>query len=160
MDFDTDSDFFDPTASGTINSAILENVAKDFGAKQTEFRKQEFFDKKPSTAPVRFKNFSYKILVMRANFGEFWKFWSISTSKFWKSLCHGCAPILGQIFENFVLAVLVISQSYDKPPWRNFEFFVKYLNFGENRKFEILNPSTVSIGNFFGFSNVNFNRFK
>ena len=56
---------------------------------------------------------------------EFCKIWSISTSKFWKKSCHVGAPILGQIFQNFDLANFVISPSYDKPPWRNFDFLVK-----------------------------------
>ena len=78
---------------------------------------------------------------MRANFGEFRKFWSISTSKFWKKSCDGCYPILGQILENFDFRILMKSQSYDKPPWRNFDF-VSNFQFYKNLKFEILNPST------------------
>ena len=42
-------------------------------------------------------------------------------------------PILGQILENFDFRILVKSQSYDKPPWRNFDFwsnFVEIENFG------------------------------
>ena len=83
----------------------------------------------------------FKILVMRANFGEFRKFWSISTSKFWKKSCDGCTPILGPISYNFDFRILSRSQSYDKPPWRNFDFLSNF-DFGENRKFEIFNPSS------------------
>ena len=78
---------------------------------------------------------------MRANFGEFRKFWSISTSKFWKKSCDGCTPILGPISYNFDFRILSRSQSYDKPPWRNFDFLSNF-DFGENRKFEIFNPSS------------------
>ena len=68
---------------------------------------------------------------MGANFGDFGIL--VSTSKFWKNSCHGCDPILGQIFENFDFRIWVESQSYDKPPWRNFDFlsnFVEIENFG------------------------------
>ena len=37
-------------------------------------------------------------------------------------VCHVCSTILGQILENFDFDNFVISQSYDKPPWRNFDF--------------------------------------
>ena len=73
----------------------------------------------------------FKILVMRANFGDFGIL--VSTSKFWKKFVTNCYPILGQILENFDFRILVKSQSYDKPPWRNFDFwsnFVEIENFG------------------------------
>ena len=70
--------------------------------------------------------FLLKILVIRANFGEFRKFWSISTSKFWKKSCDGCTPILGPISYNFDFRILSRSQSYDKPPWRNFDFLSNF----------------------------------
>ena len=57
----------------------------------------------------------------------------ISTSKFWKSLCNARSPILGQMFESFDFRILLKSQSYDKPPWRNFDFlsnFFEIENFG------------------------------
>ena len=47
---------------------------------------------------------------------------------------------MGQIFQNFDFRIWVKSQSYDKPPWRNFDFLSKF-EFREDRKFEILNPS-------------------
>ena len=80
-----------------------------------------------------------KILVIWANFGDFGIL--ISTSKFWKSLCHTCYPILGQILENFDFGILFRSQSYNKPPWRNFDFLSNF-EFCKNWKFEILNPSS------------------
>ena len=35
--------------------------------------------------------------------------------------------MLGQILENFEFRILSKSPSYDKPPWRNFDFCVKFL---------------------------------
>ena len=61
---------------------------------------------------------------MRANFGDFGDF--DIDFKILKKSCDGCYPILGQILENFVLAILVISKSYNKPPWRNFDFLSKF----------------------------------
>ena len=83
----------------------------------------------------------FKILVMRANFG-FW--YRDNFVKF--GLVTRVTPILGQIFQNFDHRILVKSPSYDKPPWRNFDFWsnfdeIENLNFDKNRKFEILNPS-------------------
>ena len=40
---------------------------------------------------------------------------------------HDCATILGQILEKFDFGNFEIYQSYDKPPWRIFDFFVKFL---------------------------------
>ena len=40
--------------------------------------------------------------------------------------CHGCYPIVGQIFQNFDFRIWVKSQSYDKPPWRNFDFLSNF----------------------------------
>ena len=58
------------------------------------------------------------------------QFWILVSSKFCDfELCHGCYPILGQILENFEFWILVTSQSYNKPPWRNFDFLS---NFDEN----------------------------
>ena len=54
--------------------------------------------------------------------------------------CHVCSPILEQILENCDFRILIRYQSYDKPPWRNFDFWSNF-EFGENRKFEVLNPS-------------------
>ena len=68
---------------------------------------------------------------MRANFGDFGDF--DIDFKILKKSCDGCYPILGQILENFELRILVKSQSYDKPPWRNFDFwsnFVEIEDFG------------------------------
>ena len=73
----------------------------------------------------------FKILVMRANFGDFGDF--DIDFKILKKSCNTCDPILGQILENFDFRILVKSQSYDKPPWRNFDFlsnFVEIENFG------------------------------
>ena len=71
------------------------------------------------------------------NFDEFCKFWSISTSKFWKGSCDVCYPILGQILKKFELRILMKYQSYDKPPWRNFDFWSKFEFW---RKSKIWNP--------------------
>ena len=48
--------------------------------------------------------------------------------------CNVCAPILGLILDNFDFKILVLSQSYNKPPWRNFDF---WSNFDDIEKFEI-----------------------
>ena len=73
----------------------------------------------------------FKILVIWANFGDFGDF--DIDFKILKKSCKNCSPILGQILENFDFRILVESQSYDKPPWRNFDFlsnFVEIENFG------------------------------
>ena len=73
----------------------------------------------------------FKILVMRANFGDFGDF--DIDFKILKKSRNACSPILGQIFQNFDHRILVESQSYDKPPWWNFDFwsnFVEIENFG------------------------------
>ena len=79
---------------------------------------------------IRFKNFLQ-------NFGDesqFWWFWDFGIDfKILEKVCDACAPILGPILENFDHRILVKSQSYDKPPWRNFDFlsnFVEIENFG------------------------------
>ena len=71
------------------------------------------------------------------NFGDesqFWWFWDFDIDfKILKKSCENCYPILGPILENFDHRILVKSQSYDKPPWRNFDFwsnFVEIENFG------------------------------
>ena len=69
---------------------------------------------------------------MRANFGQFGDF-DIDFKNLEKS-CDACAPVLGPILENFDFKILVRSQSYNKPPWRNFDFLS---NFDEIEKFEI-----------------------
>ena len=69
--------------------------------------------------------------MTRANFGDFGDF--DIDFKILKKSCDACYPILGQIFQNFDFRILVESQSYDKPPWRNFDFlsnFVEIENFG------------------------------
>ena len=55
---------------------------------------------------ICFKNFSYKILVMRANFGDFGDF--DIDFKILRKSCHVCDPILGQILEIFDFRILVI----------------------------------------------------
>ena len=73
----------------------------------------------------------FKILVMRANFGDFSDF--DIDFKILKKSCDARSPMLGQILENFDFRILVESQSYDKPPWRNFHClsnFVEIENFG------------------------------
>ena len=57
-----------------------------------------------------------EILVILMNFGF------ITTSKFWKKVCNVCDLILGSILENFDFGNFEIYQSYDKPPWRIFDF--------------------------------------
>ena len=71
------------------------------------------------------------------NFGDesqFWWFWDFGIDfKILKKVCDACSPILGPILENFDHRILLKSQSYDKPPWRNFDFwsnFVEIENFG------------------------------
>ena len=69
---------------------------------------------------------------MRANFGDFGDF-CLYGLQILKKSCNARSPILGQILENFDFRILVKSQSYDKPPWRNFDFlsnFVEIENFG------------------------------
>ena len=56
--------------------------------------------------------FYYGFKNFLQNFDDESQFWRISeilisTSKFWKSLCNACAPILGQIFQNFDHRILV-----------------------------------------------------
>ena len=66
-----------------------------------------------------------------ANFGDFGDF--DIDFKILKKSCKNCDPILGQILEKIYFRILVKSQSYDKPPWRNFDFwsnFVEIENFG------------------------------
>ena len=74
----------------------------------------------------------FKILVEIES--QFWWFWDFGIDfKILKKVCDACAPILGPILENFDFRILVKSQSYDKPPWRNFDFwsnFVEIENFG------------------------------
>ena len=41
-------------------------------------------------------------------------------------VCNVCDSILGSILENFDFGNFEIYQSYDKPPWRNFEFLSKF----------------------------------
>ena len=67
----------------------------------------------------------FKILVMRANFGDFGDF--DIDFKILKKSCDGCYPILGQILEKFDFRILSKSQSYDKPPWRNFVFLSNFV---------------------------------
>ena len=71
-----------------------------------------------------------------ANFGEFWDF--DIDFKILKKVCDACSPILGPILENFDFRILVKSQSYDKPPWRNFDFWSNFENFWQKSK--IWNP--------------------
>ena len=66
----------------------------------------------------------FKILVVRANFGDFGDF--DIDFKILKKSCHVCDPILGQILENFDFRILALSQSYNKPPLAEFWFFVKF----------------------------------
>ena len=79
------------------------------------------------------------------NFGDlsqFWRFWDFGIDfKILKKVCKDCSPIFWPILENFDFRIWVKSQSYDKPPWRNFVFLSKF-EFRENRKFQILNPSS------------------
>ena len=54
-------------------------------------------------------------------------------TKILKKVCKDCSPIFWPILENFDFRIWVKSQSYDKPPWRNFDFgsnFVEIENFG------------------------------
>ena len=89
----------------------------------------------PSSKNVNFPTTCFKNFLQ--NFGDesqFWWFWDFGIDfKILKKVCHVCYPILGQILENFDFRILVKSQSYDKPPWRNFDFwsnFVEIENFG------------------------------
>ena len=72
---------------------------------------------------LSFKNFLQ-------NFGDesqFWWFCDFGIDfKILKKVCDGCYPILGPILENFDFRILVKSQSYDKPPWRNFDFLSNF----------------------------------
>ena len=66
----------------------------------------------------------FKILVMRANFGDFGDF--DIDFKILKKVCKDCSPIFWPILENFDFRIWVKSQSYDKPPWRNFDFLSNF----------------------------------
>ena len=100
-----------------------------------------------AAAKLRFKNFLQ-------NFGDesqFWWFWDFGIDfKILKKVCNTCSPILGPILENFDFRILVKSQSYDKPPWRNFDF---WSNFVENENFGFLG---LRISNFVISSNFGF----
>ena len=87
-------------------------------------------------------------VVLRILFRKFWWFepilWNFAnfgpyrlSSKFWKKSCHTCDLILGPNLENFDFRILSKSQSYDKPPWRNFDFVS---NFWFLWKSKIWNP--------------------
>ena len=84
------------------------------------------FATKKRHKPNRVLRIFFKILVMRANFGDLGILVSIDF-KILKKVCHVCYPILGQILENFDFRILVKSQSYDKPPWRNFGFLSNFV---------------------------------
>ena len=71
-----------------------------------------------ATKNNRFKNFLQ-------NFGDesqFGRIWDFGIDfKILKKSCDGCTPILGPILEKQKFGILFISQSYNKPPWRNFD---------------------------------------
>ena len=75
------------------------------------------------------------------NFGDesqFWWFWDFGIDfKILKKVCKDCSPIFWPILENFDFRILSKSPSYDKPPWRNFDF---WSNFWFWRKSIIWNP--------------------
>ena len=74
-------------------------------------------------APAGFKNFLQ-------NFGDesqFWWFWDLGIDfKILKKSCKDCYPILGPILANFDFGIWIISQSYNKPPWRIFDFLSNF----------------------------------
>ena len=78
-----------------------------------------------STCSGGFKNF----LQNFGDLSQFWGFWWFwyRLQNFEKSLSHCVTPILGQILENFDFRILVESQSYDKRPWRNFDFWSNFV---------------------------------
>ena len=78
----------------------------------------------------------------------FWKFWWWEPIlmnfgdfdidfKILEKSCHVCRSILGPILDNFDFEILVRSQSYNKPPWRNFDFLSQ---FEFEQKSQIWNP--------------------
>ena len=98
--------------------------------------------------PRRFKNFFLENFGDWSQFCEILvnldEFWSITTSKFWKSFGNVCYSILGSILEKFDFGNFEMYRSHDKPPWSNFYFRPKFLMLVkiENlTKFEILNPN-------------------
>ena len=120
---------------------FLEKSTK-FNATPEEVKAQKELEKKERMKWIVFKKrkfqifnevkrIFFKILVIWANFGDFGDF--DIDFKILKKSCKTCYPILGPILENFDHRILVKSQSYDKPPWRNFDFlsnFVEIENFG------------------------------
>ena len=119
----------------TFESAVFSMATEDYHENSAKDGKIPHGD--PWLSPLKKRRslvlrIFFKILVIWANFGEFWWFW-YRLQNFEKS-CNVCAPILGPILENFDFEILVRSQSYNKPPWRNFDFLS---NFDEIEKFEI-----------------------
>ena len=61
------------------------------------------------------------------NFGDESQFWNFGILvhidfKILEKICDVVRPYWDQILENFDFRILSRSQSYDKPPWRNFDF--------------------------------------
>ena len=97
-------------------------------------------------AALRFKNFSTKFWwwePILMNFGDF-----DIDFKILKKSCKDCYPILGPILENFDFRIWVKSQSYDKPPWRNFVFLFQIWIF--SWKIENLKSLTLAQIQIFG----------
>ena len=80
-----------------------------------------------------------KFWMMRANFVKFCKILGpYRLQNFGKDLDHVCAPILGQILENFDFRnfVKIVKNVIDKPPWRNFGVRIEKLR--PSRSIQIL----------------------
>ena len=87
-----------------------------------------------------FKNFSYKILVIWANFDEFWWFW-YRLQNFENVFVTSVRPYWDKFWKISILLILW----YRKVMINHrggILIFGQILNFGENRNFEILNPSS------------------
>ena len=119
------------------NNYRLQNFEK---MRTSKFWKNEnFMLGKRYTWTPPYKSWGFKNFLQ--NLGDESQFWwileiliIIIDFKILKKSCNVCAPILGLILENFDSKILVLSQSYNTPPWRNFDFLS---NSDEIEKFEI-----------------------
>ena len=112
----------------------------------------------------RVKDFKFRDITNFVNFGNiFFKFVTkiikiqkfcvqignfcvrVKDFKILKKSCKNCSPILGQILENFDFRILVESQSYDKPPWRNFDFWSNFEIFAKIENLKSLTLAEIQI---------------
>ena len=135
------------------NNYRLQNFEK---MRTSKFWKNEnFMLGKRYTWTPPYKSWGFKNFLQ--NLGDESQFWwileiliIIIDFKILKKSCNVCAPILGLILENFDSKILVLSQSYNTPPWRNFDFL--------SNSDEIENLKFDEIGNFGELRNLGFDK--